>query len=513
MAYDTTHTQSTYALASAAFDYDCDNANFPDASSSTGLTDEPTANGNAPNWQWTDDTSPSSSTGPPASNGGCVFPESSSPMAANDISMATLVSGNEVDASLYLLYVDVDLCTYGNTNGGVVVQAYDGGTWNTIASQSGNSTTSFTAHNDLDCTSYTNSDFSVRIVATMASSGNVYQCDYAFQNLRIHGADSAADPEITNAGDETYTVYETNITVTGTDFGTQTGSYDLELGDSATYGSANLESQSIDSWADTSIQFDLTIGALDVESLWLYVTDSAAVVSNAWAVTVDLTPNITDVGDEYFDYNEANVTITGSEFLNAQGTGKVELCNNATYASGAKVTQSIDTWATGSIQFDVVTTGRPEADLWVFVTNSKGFINATGYSIEIDRIPLVTNVEDEIIANNETGVVMDGSGFLPAKGTGLLELTDSATYIGSTKVTQTDTNWDEDEIIFTVVKGGWTSGTYYLFVTNDQSNVSATGYEITLTAPPPEPLYQTSNIQASITNSGLTTTIFLISDE
>jgi len=43
-------------------------------------------------------------------------------------------------------------------------------------------------------------------------------------------------PAITNAGDEDFTVYETNVVVTGTDFGTNTGLADIELGDSATYG-------------------------------------------------------------------------------------------------------------------------------------------------------------------------------------------------------------------------------------------------------------------------------------
>ena len=96
-------------------------------------------------------------------------------------------------------------------------------------------------------------------------------------------------PVITNAGDEDFALGETNIVVTGTDFLSPQSTGKLELGDSATYGSATLVTQSIDSWANTSIQFDLTIGSLEVESLWLYVTNSAAARSSGYAVTVNIT--------------------------------------------------------------------------------------------------------------------------------------------------------------------------------------------------------------------------------
>lgn len=513
MAYDTTYTQATYALANAAFDYESDNTSEP---SNDQLWDEPTSNGNAPGWQWTDDTSPSSSTGPPASNGGCVFPESSSPMAANDINMATLVTGNEVDASLYLLYVDIDICTYGNANGDLVVQAFDGTDWNTLHTRVGDATQTFTSITDLDCTSYDNTDFSVRVLVNMASSGNVYQCDFAFQNLRIHGAD--AGPAISNVEDEVFTVYETNIVCTGTSFGTDTGSADLELGDSATYGSATLVSQSIDTWADTSIQFDLTIGSLTDESLWLYVTDSSAVVSGAYAVTVGLTPSVSDVDtDEAIDSNQTNVVITGDTFLNSQGTGgKVELSDNATYATGTKVEQGIDTWANTSIQFDVdIGAWTTTTPLWLWVTNDKGFRQATGTSLAITYItgPSITDAEDEIFFTNETDVVVTGTDFGATEtGSAKIELVDSATYAAGTKVSQNVDTWADTSIQFDITMGGLSTGTLWLYVTDSVGTRSA-GYQVQVLNPPiTDGFWKSQSIQGAITALGLETTIFLIRD-
>lgn len=331
----------------------------------------------------------------------------------------------------------------------------------------------------------------------------------AFSVLSL--ASLVPSPTITNAGDDDFTVYETNITVTGTLFGAIQGSGDLELGDSATYGSATLVSQSIDSWSDTSIQFDLTIGTLDVESLWLYVTDDSAAVSVAYAVNVNLTPSITNADDEEFDLTETNITLTGDDFLNVQGTGKLEIGNNSVYASATKVTQSIDSWANTSVQFDLALGALTEVDLWLFVTNDLGFVS-TGYAVQILRNPIITNVEDEEINNNEQNVVLDGTYFQDTQATGKLELADNVVYASATKVTQSIDTWDDTEIVFDVIKGSFVSGTHYFYVTNDQGKVS-TGYEITLIQPPPESLYKQGSLQLSITSAGLDTTVFLIRDE
>jgi len=141
--------------------------------------------------------------------------------------------------------------------------------------------------------------------------------------------------------------------VTGTAFGTNTGLAGIEVVDNVVYASGAKVSQNIDTWADTSIQIDITIGILDVESLWLYVTDSAGNVSDGYAVTVELTPVVTDVdGDEAIDADQLNVVITGEAFFPTQDTGKVELSDTAVYATGTNVTPTIDHGGNNAIQYE-----------------------------------------------------------------------------------------------------------------------------------------------------------------
>jgi len=180
--YDVTYQQNTYANAVADFDYFNDNG-----ASTNSVINEPAANANAPDWQWTTGASPSTGTGPPAANGGCTYPESSSPMAVGDISRATMITANQVDADTYGMFVTVDMCLFGNTAGEIKVQAWDGATWNDLGTYAGNSNTAFVGYGPYDCTSYTNSDFYVRIQITMGAGGSIWQHDFAFQNLRIYG--------------------------------------------------------------------------------------------------------------------------------------------------------------------------------------------------------------------------------------------------------------------------------------------------------------------------------------
>lgn len=67
-------------------------------------------------------------------------------------------------------------------------------------------------------------------------------------------------------------------------------------------------------------------------------------------------PKIYDIDtDEIITDDQENVVLTGKNFLSAQGTGKLELCNDSDYSQATiKVEQSIDSWSDTSIQFDVV---------------------------------------------------------------------------------------------------------------------------------------------------------------
>lgn len=99
----------------------------------------------------------------------------------------------------------------------------------------------------------------------------------------------------------------------------------------------------------------------------------------------DPTIGITNQDDEQLDIGDTNEVITGFGFGSSQGSGKVELCNTINY-TGTKVTQSIDSWADTSIQFDPVFTGLDEGSVWLYVTHNSGEISAA-YAINYGELP------------------------------------------------------------------------------------------------------------------------------
>lgn len=79
---------------------------------------------------------------------------------------------------------------------------------------------------------------------------------------------------------------------------------------------------------------------------------------------------ITDVDtDEDYDDAETGVVITGSVFEATQGTGKVEISDNAVYATGTKVAQTVTAWADTSITITGVLGTLTPGPLWIWVTN------------------------------------------------------------------------------------------------------------------------------------------------
>ena len=323
-------------------------------------------------------------------------------------------------------------------------------------------------------------------------------------------------PVITDVEDEVFTVYETDIVLTGTDLGTQTGPAKLELGDSATYGSATLSTQTIDSWANTSIQFDLTIGALDQESLWLYVTDSIGTVSAPYAVLVGLAPTISNVdGDNTITSIQFNVSLNGDTFLNAKGTGKIELSDNIVYATGTKVLQTTSTWTDSVVLFNVQIGSLTDTTLYAWHTNDLGFRSAP-QAVTVSYppvVPVIGNIEDETFAVGETGIVMTGTGFLAPQGIGKVEITDNAVYASGNKVEQTIVSWIATIIAFDLEVGAIAQENMWMWVTNSTSEISL-GTPVTITGLPiSDGLWKAQSFQGSITALGFETTIFMQRDE
>ena len=181
MPYDETYDWDNFLDAQTYFDYHSSHAE-----SGEQVVDEPPANANAPDWQWTDETSPSSSTGPPGGEG-CVYPETSSPAQVGDECWAVLKTAYEVDAGLYSLFVTASICLYGNASGAIYLEAWDGDSWEILGSWSGSGTTTWQAMGPYDCSSYDNNDFKVRFRVVLG--GTSYQNDFAISQLRIYGAD------------------------------------------------------------------------------------------------------------------------------------------------------------------------------------------------------------------------------------------------------------------------------------------------------------------------------------
>ena len=76
-------------------------------------------------------------------------------------------------------------------------------------------------------------------------------------------------------------------------------------------------------------------------------------------------------------------TITGTDFMDIQGAGKVELCTTADY-TGTKYDVTETSWADTSIEFTVPY--LTDDTYYVFVTTDLGLRNETGYQITLASV-------------------------------------------------------------------------------------------------------------------------------
>ncbi len=95
--------------------------------------------------------------------------------------------------------------------------------------------------------------------------------------------------------------------------------------------------------------------------------------------------------------------------------------------------------------------------------------------------PAITDVDtDESIAPGQTAVPITGTDFLPYQYDGTVYLSDNATWGLGTIVEQTVTNWSDTGLEITVVQGGLSAGTVYMYVETDRDDYNATGFAVTL---------------------------------
>ncbi|RLA69010.1 MAG: hypothetical protein DRG30_10620, partial [Epsilonproteobacteria bacterium] len=89
---------------------------------------------------------------------------------------------------------------------------------------------------------------------------------------------------------------------------------------------------------------------------------------------------IDDAPIELYDGN-ANKVATGFGFGSSQGSGKLELGDNSSYASATLVVQNIDNWSDASIQFDINQGAISDGLVYIFITNDNGDIASWGATI------------------------------------------------------------------------------------------------------------------------------------
>ena len=98
-------------------------------------------------------------------------------------------------------------------------------------------------------------------------------------------------------------------------------------------------------------------------------------------------PVVTDVEtDEDYDDEDTALTITGTDFLASQGSGKVEMGDNADHGTAAKVEQTIESWSDTAIDFTADLGAQSPGDKWIFVTNNSSDLNDPGFAVTVHRV-------------------------------------------------------------------------------------------------------------------------------
>lgn len=126
-------------------------------------------------------------------------------------------------------------------------------------------------------------------------------------------------------------------------------------------------------------------------------------------------PTITSVTPSEFDDQQTGIVIVGTNFEAVQGAGVVEISDNAVYAAGTKVTQTITSWSDTSITFTAVLGALTPGTRYVWITNNSTDRNVAGFVVTFHRCAAIKMAYSPNIApsgENTTGQLTP-----PASGT------------------------------------------------------------------------------------------------
>jgi hypothetical protein len=158
------------------------------------------------------------------------------------------------------------------------------------------------------------------------------------------------------------TTSSTNVVCSGLNFEAVQGTGKLELADSATYASATKVTQTIDSWSDTSIQFDVVQGSLANDSVvYVFVTNDSGDVSVGFAINLGLTVYLSLIDTllpGHYWRLQNTYTDTGSST-----SGLRNMTNTITGGGGAMTTTEICENTTHSWRLSSLTAAREIADV------------------------------------------------------------------------------------------------------------------------------------------------------
>ena len=205
---------------------------------------------------------------------------------------------------------------------------------------------------------------------------------------------------------------DTNITITGYGFEGTQGTGKVELGDSPVYASATKVTQSIDSWSDTSIQFDaVTTGMPSNGFLYIFVTNDSGDISGGAVSYIGNKPYYDEVltmanaPDIYCrlnnDYTDENGTYPfGNLTTGSVGFQAIPLANDSTHSWAANDagsrTEMVNNYLTN------ITSTHSERLIAMRIQLPEVFLAPTGIWEEgggVNNIYFITGFGNTLLAN------------------------------------------------------------------------------------------------------------------
>jgi IPT/TIG domain-containing protein len=295
--------------------------------------------------------------------------------------------------------------------------------------------------------SWSNTQIVAVVAATAASGSASVQQGGVWSNSITF---TVITPNITSIS-PTSGIAGTQVTITGTNFGSSQGSGSVWLGSKL--------AGSIVSWSNTQVVAVVDSGATTGNA----IVQQGGVWSNSVAFTV-LTPTLTSISPDTA-LNGEEITLTGTNFGSTQGSGSVWL--------GDRLAGSIVSWSNTQIVATIAAGASPGT-----AQVQQGGVWSNSLELTV-IIPYIQEVSPESGPVDEQVSIL-GGGFGDTQGSGLV-------WLGTKYATVVD--WTDTEIIATVASDSET-GTAQVY----QNGVWSNTVDFTVTPPAPEIISMTGDM-------------------